>query len=383
MINHDNYLAVKAYLLFKSEVHQRDPLTIKQMYAHLKLLLCWLDECPLAKSPAQRPVFPRWVAAQTLVHKPTVKVSPSWVKDVCDTTRAFFKWLQLQAPTTYPAISPLWIETLVPARLPELPPEERRVVTLEIVRALIAVKHEPNDLALWRDKAAAAFLFLSGMRAAAFVSLPLKCVSVAQREIRQFPTEGVQTKNRKAAITHLLNIPDLLEIVAGWDAYISTQVGPNDLWYAPLHWVHASNGLTTKQVVAQKAHEVSIGRAPALRRSLAVLFRLSGRPYMHPHLFRHGHALFGLKHILTLEEYKAVSMNLMHSSISITDAIYSVLPQDDVKAVIARLGQSNTNRSGPSREAIHQLAEMLLEQFEELQSRNGSATNGGEVLTND
>lgn len=81
-----------------------------------------------------------------------------------------------------PAISPLWIETLVPARLPETPPEERRVVTLEIVRALIAVKHEPNDLALWRDKAAAAFLFLSGMRAAAFVSLPLKCVSVAQRE---------------------------------------------------------------------------------------------------------------------------------------------------------------------------------------------------------
>ncbi len=44
-------------------------------------------------------------------------------------------------------------------------------VTEEDVRKLVMPPAPQNDLALLRDQAAAAFLFLSGMRATAFVTL--------------------------------------------------------------------------------------------------------------------------------------------------------------------------------------------------------------------
>lgn len=54
------------------------------------------------------------------------------------------------------------------------------------------------------------------MRATAFGTLPIKCVDIAARKVSQLPTMGVKTKNRKAAITTLLDIPDLLEVVTDW-----------------------------------------------------------------------------------------------------------------------------------------------------------------------
>lgn len=83
---------------------------------------------------------------------------------------------------------------------------------------------DESDLALRRDKAAAALLFLSGMRAGALVSLTIDCVDVVNRTIKQWPTLGVKTKNRKSATTNLLNIPELLTVVESWDSYIRARL---------------------------------------------------------------------------------------------------------------------------------------------------------------
>jgi len=50
-----------------------------------------------------------------------------------------------------------------------------------------------------------------------------------------------------------------------------------------------------------------------------------------------------------MEQFKAVSQNLMHSSITITDGIYGNLKEDDVRAAIASLGadQANTQAGTP------------------------------------
>jgi integrase len=65
----------------------------------------------------------------------------------------------------------------------------------------------------------------------------------------------------------------------------------------------------------------------------------AGVPYKSPHKLRHGHAVYGLKNARTIEELKAVSQNIMHASMSITDGIYANLLKNEVQAVIASLGK--------------------------------------------
>ncbi|HEY4690001.1 MAG TPA: hypothetical protein VIK33_11870, partial [Anaerolineae bacterium] len=104
-------------------------------------------------------------------------------------------------------------------------------ISLEMVRELMKVEVEPGDIAARRDKAAAAFLFLSGARATAFCTLTLECVDIAERTVKQYPTMGVKTKNGKAGLTRLLEIPDLLQVVEDWDSFVRTQLPPTAPWY--------------------------------------------------------------------------------------------------------------------------------------------------------
>lgn len=63
-------------------------------------------------------------------------------------------------------------------------------------------------------------------------------------------------------------------------------------------------------------------------------------PYHSPHKFRHGNAVYSLKMAKDIQALKAVSQNLMHSNISITDGVYGILSDNDVKGQIAELGHS-------------------------------------------
>jgi len=65
-------------------------------------------------------------------------------------------------------------------------------------------------------------------------------------------------------------------------------------------------------------------------------------PYHSPHKFRHGHAVYTLKNAKDVPAVKAVSQNLMHENLAITDGVYGVLSDNDVKRQIGRLGQSST-----------------------------------------
>ncbi len=64
-----------------------------------------------------------------------------------------------------------------------------------------------------------------------------------------------------------------------------------------------------------------------------------------PHKFRHGHALYELNRSPNMSDYKAVSMNLMHSDIGITDSVYAVLSDQAMQDRIARLGLDNVEDS--------------------------------------
>jgi site-specific recombinase XerD len=88
----------------------------------------------------------------------------------------------------------------------------------------------------------------------------------------------------------------------------------------------------------------------------------AGVSYKPPHALRHGHAVHALLLGQDVADLKAVSQNLMHSSLTITDSIYSVLTEKDLSERIATLGK-NGGRQDPSQGftpvQIEQLRELL------------------------
>ena len=102
-------------------------------------------------------------------------------------------------------------------------------------------------------------------------------------------------------------------------------------WYAPVISSWGEQKLS--------AQPPGANRNTALQRRMRRLFAYAGLAYKSPHKFRHGTAVYGLQHARTMADYKAVSMNLMHNDIRITDGIYAVLNKEDVRARIASLSR--------------------------------------------
>jgi integrase len=199
-----------------------------------------------------------------------------------------------------------------------------------------------------RDRAAIAFLFLSGARDGALVSLPIQAVDLTTRTVQQDPRLGVKTKFGKSATTFLLDIPDLLAAVSDWDHLVRDTLPPDALWYATL----ATDGMNFTGKT-----QPGRGRASAVRNGLRKLSRCLEFPYMPPHSLRHGHAVYAIQRCRNIAQLKAVSQNLMHSSLRTTEQIYGGLPDDSVGAHIAAL--TSEQRSAPDAEFKRQAARLL------------------------
>jgi hypothetical protein len=67
-----------------------------------------------------------------------------------------------------------------------------------------------------------------------------------------------------------------------------------------------------------------------------------------------------LKLAKVIAALKAVSQNLMHSNISITDGVYGILSDTDVKGQISALGNDNISKG---KTEIEFLADMIIERI--------------------
>ena len=63
-------------------------------------------------------------------------------------------------------------------------------------------------------------------------------------------------------------------------------------------------------------------RSTARNRRLKILDQAAGLAHKSPHKYRHGYAIYGLQHCQTMAQYHALSRNLMHANIAITDERY-------------------------------------------------------------
>ena len=97
-----------------------------------------------------------------------------------------------------------------------------------------------------------------------------------------------------------------------------------------------------------------------------------GLPYRSPHKFRHGHAVYRLTNSKEIADLKAVSQNLMHSNLGITDGIYGMLSTANVGKRIAGLGNLAEEGQVSQAELLDRVTK-LIEIVEK--SINSSGTN--------
>jgi integrase len=351
MIHRQNWLDVRAYLHYMERVRQNDSETIKRARSHLRHLLEWANDVPFPKARHIDPTFPTYLLNARADGKDKPLASASVIKCLAF-TRQFFVFARREWPLRYKPISESWIEMLQPPRhiLTNASLLIRQYYTLDDVLKIASTS--TDTLHEERGKVAVCMLFLSGMRADTLASLPISCVDISNRTIRQIPSEGVRTKNSKAAITYLLNSSELssvTRVVTRWDELVRASLPPNALWYSTL----TKDGMTITPTT--RAFE---GRNNVIERDVRLICTKAGMPYMSPHKLKHGHVVYARSLARTPEEIKAISQNAMHSNSIITDQIYGRLTDNNTRNLILGLGQ---NRTGDLEDQIAELIEMLKE----------------------
>jgi integrase len=338
VIERQNYLKIKEHLKYLEEVLQLNPTSVERYRFYLRHLLLWADDQNFRNVQAIRPTLPSYLASIPGKDGKGTLASVSQ-KKILDSSKRFFRWAKITYPREMNSLPISWIDTLRRPRQPQIS-SENVFVSLNEVQTLINTSVPEDSLALLRDKAAAAMLFLSGMRASAFTTLPILAVDLDNLTLRQWPELGVHTKNGKKATTFLLNIPEIMEPIRRWDEIVRKSLPSSSPWYAPIAHSWGDQFLSLD--------EPGKTRAQALQKRLELLFSLAEMEFKSPHKFRHGHAVYGLLHAKTMADYKAVSMNLMHESIEITDSTYAPMLSSDVQDRIA--GLSGKAMSRPSDE---------------------------------
>jgi len=347
MINKANWRLVRAYLRYRKEVDQISKDSVRLEETWLRYLLEWADEVSFKDVLGIRPTFPEFVHT-TRIDGGEEQLSKSYIKKIVLSAKRFLKWLSVHR-YGFKMITPAWLDTLKPIKMPE-EPNRREVVTLEEIRMLASAPVE--TIRDRRIQAAAVFWFLSGIRISAFVTLPISAVDLDELRVNQWPMIGVHTKFGKHATTFLLNIPDLLEVVRRWDQEIRAVLPKESMWFAPCS--------PDTGELAPKNRKVGKPRHQRARKDLRDWCARIDLPYYSPHKFRHGHAVYALKRAKNIQALNAVSQNLMHSNISITDGTYGILSETDVRSQIVELGQSVNDGEIENLEEIVPVLEMLL-----------------------
>lgn len=335
LLNRENWEAVMEFLEYKEKTDQNAATTVSKLWTIYRHLIEWAGQKALTQAGGIEPSFPVYLLSARNDGK-TKTLAPTTLKKVCDYARMFFVHMKENHPDKYKSIQYGWIKTIKPSKAHGMDSvlSDHAHYTIEDILKISRIK--TDSMTEERDKAAACFLFLSGMRADAFVSLPINCIDLKIGKVQQLPSKGVRTKNHKAAITTLLPIPELMDVVRSWDEKVRGGNPGDSVWYAPIK--KHNDGFI-------QAHgEISKNRKVILDIGLHKTCGKAGLTYLSAHKLRHGHVVYALKRVKNLAGLKSVSQNVMHSNVGITDGLYGVFTQDDVHNTITSLEMDTTEK---------------------------------------
>jgi integrase len=325
LVNRDNYLLVRKYLESLREDEHLAEASIARYRFYLRHALLWAMETPFSQAHAIKPSLPAYLESEAIE-----PLATETRKKVVENTRKFFEWCKMEQAQKFRSLPTHWVQKLKFQRknAPDIQKEPEFLLPDEVVQ-LASLPGDETDLAHWRDRAMAARLFLTGERASAAVTSPISCIDFDKLSLKQWPELGVKTKNGKRATTFLFNVPELITIARSWDEYVRANLPPDAPWYASINNQWGEQTLT--------ADAPGSNRNIALNKRLRLLFEQAGLPYRSAHKFRHGHAAYGLLHCQTMADYKALSLNLMHESLEVTDSIYVHLKLEELRNRITNL----------------------------------------------
>jgi integrase len=321
----------------------------------LNHFLIWLDANLIEFSAKKYPSFPTYLQ-KIRMNDDSKPLAHATQKKILQITKQFLQWAKMSYPHRFKKLPLIWINSLQIAAFPPEPRAHEFVTLDEAIK--LSTSSSLGDLVVYkRDQAAAAMLFLSGMRASSFASLPIKAVDIGLRQIKQWPSLGVRTKFKKHATTYLLDIPVLLDVVERWDTFVRKQLPDSAMWYPIIISEWALEELSS----AKPGKNRHIQLAKRIRK----LSQLLGLEYKSPHKFRHGHAVYALLKAKDMADYKAISQNLMHSDIKVTDSIYAWLNNHQIKDRISGLSSDTnllTSTNHPIQAYLSQLSKDELKQ---------------------
>ncbi len=352
-INRENYTLVQKYLKYRSDVDRLSEESLRLEYTWLLHYLFWADKTSFVKAAKISPHFLVYLETARLDASKSQPFSHEYSRKILRGGNKFFRWLKTREPG-FSSLSENWIDTLrLPNtnRSPKSAPlgKAPRAITIEEIMQIANAPVE--NIYEMRTRAAAVFLFLSGMRVTAFTTLPLRAVDIPNQTVYQWPSLGVRTKFRKEATTFLLPITDLLQVILDWDNLVRDLLPGTAPWYAQF-------SPKTRELDLQNTGFAK-DRASNFRGDLLQWLTKVKLPFHSPHKFRHGHAIWLLMRASDIADFKACSQNLMHDDLSTTDGIYGNLSSNDVRNRILTM----SNCPGIDQKGMHEQIAALLDQL--------------------
>ncbi len=167
LVNRNNFLLINEYLDYLLNTKNKNMKTVDRYRFWFRHLLLWAMDQPLTTADRIKPSFLQYVnnLELALVSK----------KKIIETVRSFFKWAKLYHSKKFAHLPAYWIEDLTaPSTYYE--DNVKEYVSYTEIMDIAKLKIDRENIALWRDQAMACMLYLSGARAGAATTLPIKAV---------------------------------------------------------------------------------------------------------------------------------------------------------------------------------------------------------------
>lgn len=237
----------------------------------------------------------------------------------------------------------------------------RRVSASVIQILILDLKYPPQSESIVqkRIRAGVCFLYLTGMRISAFISMPIKAVNLKELEVRQSPELGMRTKNKKSAITYMLDIGPVIHYVCEWDAFVRHKLPPSGFWFTPLN--------STTGYINTSAVKVGENRPSIFRKDLTTWLNKHQTLLHSPHDFRRGHASFLWERSKDFNDLLAIKENLMQENLATTE-LYARKNKAQIKSLVHNLMKKSVTQE-PGQDVNSQLHVILLKMDQLLRSK--------------
>ncbi|MEE9167130.1 MAG: site-specific integrase [Candidatus Neomarinimicrobiota bacterium] len=275
-------------------------------------------------------------------------VSKKTVSDTLNTIRDSLKWLS-QQPGYRTAINPSHIQYLRLTRgemtAVRTTGDLKEAPTLEYVFSLMDSIGSDTEVGV-RDKAVIAMSLMGGFRAESLTTMKLEDIDLVKLTVCLRPLRGSAVKYNKANIVFLMVFDKrLLKAVREWVEYLTEKKRfiPIDPVF-PMTDVKNEPG--TYSLSAKNVKPEFWKTTGSINKIFKDRAKAADLRYYHPHSFRRLHYSIARKYCSTMEELSAVSRNLGHSHIDVSDGYYGNFAPDNRIQILSKIRFDKTIDEG-------------------------------------